>query len=29
LNCLGARPQHDMQITKPLIMKKISTPIQP
>ncbi|MEU5886794.1 hypothetical protein ABZ835_08120 [Streptomyces sp. NPDC047461] len=28
-NCLGVRPQHDMQITKPLITKKISTPIQP
>lgn len=28
-NCLGLRPQQDMQITKPLITKKISTPIQP
>lgn len=28
-NCLGVRPQQDIQITKPLITKKISTPIQP
>lgn len=28
-NSRGVRPQQDMQITKPLITKKISTPIQP
>jgi hypothetical protein len=25
----GVRPQQDMQMTKPLMTKKISTPIQP